>query len=144
MARQLIQYVRLTDDLDGTEGDETQIDTIELGLDGTMYELDLTHIHVKELREFLQPYLDAAHSKARLPKRAMQKPSLPTRPPRQANINRDRDARAEIRSWARQNGFEIGTRGFIKPEAVVAFREANPSAYVPASTIQFTEEMSNA
>jgi hypothetical protein len=140
MARQLIQYVRLIDDLDGTEGDETTIDTVELGMDGIIYELDLTHAHAKALREFLAPYLEAAHSKAKLPKRALPKPSLPTRPPN----SRDKDARAEIRDWARKNGYEVRDRGWIKAEAVLAYREAHPNAYIPATTIQHSEERTSA
>lgn len=45
----------LVDDLDGSEAEET----VEFGLDGSKYEIDLSTAHAKELREALTKYIDA-------------------------------------------------------------------------------------
>jgi Lsr2 len=54
VARQTL--VRLVDDLDGGEADET----IRFGLDGTEYEIDLSKEHGRQLRKDLTVFVDAA------------------------------------------------------------------------------------
>jgi hypothetical protein len=46
--------VVLIDDMDGGEAGET----VEFGLDGTSYEIDLSHRNSQELRDLLKPYID--------------------------------------------------------------------------------------
>ena len=48
--------VLLVDDIDGSDADET----IQFGLDGTHYEIDLNSDHAQELRGQLQRYVKAA------------------------------------------------------------------------------------
>ena len=48
--------VLLVDDIDGSDADET----IQFGLDGTHYEIDLNSDHAQELREQLSRYVKAA------------------------------------------------------------------------------------
>lgn len=50
--------VKLIDDLDGTNADETLV----FALDGKTYELDLSKRNAAALRKVLQPYLEAARS----------------------------------------------------------------------------------
>ncbi|MGH9091496.1 MAG: histone-like nucleoid-structuring protein Lsr2 [Acidimicrobiales bacterium] len=64
MAQSTIVY--LTDDLDGSDADET----INFGLDGKSYEIDLNKKHATTLRRALKPYLDAGRSVGRQPQRA--------------------------------------------------------------------------
>lgn len=144
MARQLIQFVKLTDDLDGTEGDETTIQTVELSFEGTVYSLDLTREHAEDLRDVLAPYIEAAHDRRRLPKANRPKVAdrpiyAPKRVPAATGIERDKDARAQIRKWASENGFSITGRGIIRGEAVTAYQKANPGAYIPPSTLPSIE-----
>ena len=46
--------VVLIDDMSGGEADET----VEFGLDGTGYEIDLGHGSAGQLRDLLKPYID--------------------------------------------------------------------------------------
>jgi nucleoid-associated protein Lsr2 len=54
MAKTVI--VKLTDDLDGGDADET----VRFGLDGTSYEIDLSATNAATLRDALKRYTDAA------------------------------------------------------------------------------------
>ena len=56
MAKTVI--VKLTDDLDGGDADET----VHFSLDGKAYEIDLNAANVAKLRSALQPYIDAGRS----------------------------------------------------------------------------------
>ena len=53
MAKQVITL--LTDDLDGGEADRT----VEFGLDGVNYTIDLSEKNAAKLREVFEPYLHA-------------------------------------------------------------------------------------
>lgn len=48
--------VKLTDDFDGGNADET----VEFSLDGKVYEIDLSKKNANALRKTLQPYVDVA------------------------------------------------------------------------------------
>jgi hypothetical protein len=98
--------VLLVDDIDGSDAAET----IPFGLDGTRYEIDLNSGHVRELREALEPFVNAAR-----------RVSVPAgRPPNR----RSDDARnKEIRNWAREKGLDVNDRGRI-PAPIVAQYEA--------------------
>ena len=52
MAKTVI--VKLTDDMDGGDADET----IQFALDGTSYEIDLSTANASKLRGALQPYME--------------------------------------------------------------------------------------
>ena len=56
MAKTVI--VKLTDDMDGGDADET----IEFALDGRSYEIDLSTTNAAKLREALKPYIDKGRS----------------------------------------------------------------------------------
>lgn len=50
--------VTLTDDLDGGPAEET----ITFGLDGEVYEIDLSEPHAEQLRRIYDPYADAGRA----------------------------------------------------------------------------------
>jgi Lsr2 len=52
MAKTVI--VKLTDDMDGGDADET----IQFALDGQSYEIDLSTAHASELRQAFKPYIE--------------------------------------------------------------------------------------
>lgn len=93
----------LIDDLNG----EPAAETVHFGLDGQHYELDLTKDHAKQLRAELKSYVRGARSVA---------PPKPT--PEAA------PEAAQIRAWARQNGYEISDRGRIHRDVIQAYRQA--------------------
>lgn len=98
--------VILEDDLDGTEADQT----VEFGLDGAAYAIDLSDSNAKLLRGALEGYV----SKAR--KVSGKRSSGRT-------TSSGIDIRA-VRRWAEANGIELSKRGRIPLEVVNQFRAA--------------------
>ena len=103
--------VLLVDDIDGSDADET----IQFGLDGTHYEIDLNSDHAQELRGQLERYAKAA-------RRVIGPASRPARV-RRTNAN---DAKnKEIRDWARERHLDVNERGRIPGNIVAQFEAAN-------------------
>jgi Lsr2 len=109
MAKQIITV--LTDDLDGGDADRT----VEFGLDGVNYTIDLSEKNAGKLRKALDPYLTVAARAGRVP--AGRVGSRPTVAPSRAN----RDQNQAIREWADKNGYEVSERGRIPSSIVEAF-----------------------
>jgi hypothetical protein len=106
MARKTV--VILEDDLDGSEADET----VNFGVDGADYEIDLTTEHANELRQILRRYIDAGRKTSGGRGRQTRRPA--------AGV----DARA-IRLWAVENGLPVNTRGRIQAEIVEKYQAAH-------------------
>ena len=68
MAKQTVTL--LTDDIDGTEADRT----VEFGLDGVNYTIDLSDKNAGKLRKALDPYLTAASRIGRSASTSSRKP----------------------------------------------------------------------
>jgi hypothetical protein len=109
MARQVITV--LTDDLDGGDADRT----VEFGLDGVNYIIDLSEKNAGKLRKALDPYLAVASRAGRTGGNG-RIVSRVAKPPR-AN----RDQNQAIREWAAKNGYEVSERGRIPSTIVEAF-----------------------
>ncbi len=109
MARQIITV--LTDDIDGSTADRT----VEFGLDGVGYTIDLSEENIGKLREALNPYLEVATrvSRAGIRRGAPAPATQATRTNRQQN--------QAIRDWASQNGYEMSDRGRIPSNIVEAY-----------------------
>jgi hypothetical protein len=104
--------VLLVDDIDGSDADET----VQFGLDGTRYEIDLNSGHAGKLREELERYVKAA-------RKVTGSAGRPARVQR-GSVN---DARNKvIRDWAREKGLDVNDRGRI-PGGIVAQYEAETS-----------------
>ena len=106
MARQVITV--LTDDLDGGDADHT----IEFGLDGVNYTIDLSEKNVGKLRKALDPYLSVATRAGRTGGRRSLAPVS------RAN---SRETNQAIREWAAKNGWEVSERGRIPGSVVEAY-----------------------
>ncbi|HEY0637605.1 MAG TPA: Lsr2 family protein [Pseudonocardiaceae bacterium] len=114
MAQQVI--VRMVDDLDGTSSDT--VETVEFGLDGRTYEIDLHEGNSSELRQLLSRYA----TKARRVGGRARRGSAP------ASTSRGGRSRAEteaIREWARANGHEVADRGRIPGRVIDAYSAAH-------------------
>lgn len=98
----------LVDDLDAGSADET----VRFGLDGSQYEIDLSTDNAKNLRAALKPFLDAGR-----------KVGGRTGRPRSAGSARNNEA-AQIREWARNNGYTVSERGRVNSEIIEAYRAA--------------------
>ena len=109
MAKQVITV--LTDDLDGGNADRT----IEFGLDGVNYTIDLSDKNVGKLRKAFDPYLAVATRVGRTGGNAR----IASRAAAPARSNRDQNQ--AIREWAVKNGYEVSERGRIPSAIVEAF-----------------------
>jgi hypothetical protein len=101
----------LVDDIDGTEAEET----VTFGLDGTSYEIDLNAKNAQALRDSLSEYVGFAR-KITTTRRAGARKSAPATGGTSA---------AEIREWARSNGFDVPERGRIPGNVREAFDAAS-------------------
>jgi hypothetical protein len=99
--------VTLSDDIDGGEAAET----VSFGLDGKMYEIDLSAANAKKLRRTLAPYLEAGRKQAKSGK-AYRRTSIAPDP-------------AAVRAWARSHGMDVPPRGRIPKKVYEAFNAAS-------------------
>ena len=117
-----VTKVRLVDDLDGGDADES----VDFTVDNKRYQMDLSEKNAARLREILAPFIAAA----RRPSGA-----TTTRTRRSTTTARPSSAGAEtadIREWASANGFEVSTRGRISASVREAYenRAASTAALV--------------
>jgi Lsr2 len=109
MAKQVITL--LTDDLDGGEADRT----VEFGLDGVNYTIDLSEKNAGKLRKALDPFLNAATRVGRTTVGSVRRAAP-------ASTGRaSRDQNQAIREWANKNGYEVSERGRIPSHIVEAY-----------------------
>lgn len=101
----------LIDDLTGENADET----VEFGIDGKLYEIELTANNASRLRELLAGYVKVAR-RAERSASAVRKSSSP---------KASRSDLAEIRDWARGQGYEVSDRGRIRADIVEAYDKAH-------------------
>jgi hypothetical protein len=98
------------DDIDGGEAEGT----VRFGLDGSEYEIDLSAQHNEELRATLATYVAHARKTGGTARRAT------------ARGGRKSSAidNVAVRSWARDNGYDIKERGRVPADLVAKYREA--------------------
>ena len=101
--------VRLVDDIDGSEA----VETVRFGLDGRVYEIDLSEANAKELRASLAGFIESGR---RLGGRKTVTRTGGARP--------DREQLHAIREWARANGHNVKDRGRIPAAVVEAYHQA--------------------
>lgn len=118
MAKQVI--TSLIDDIDGKPATQT----IEFGIDGVSYTIDLSDKNADKLRSALHPYIDAGTRVGRVtagaPRRGARAGARPGLPARTS-----RDQTAAIREWAARAGHEISNRGRIPARIVEAYEAAH-------------------
>ncbi|MEN8656397.1 Lsr2 family protein [Streptomyces sp. 21So2-11] len=106
----------LIDDLDGGEAHESTT----FGLDGKTYEIDLSEVHIDELRALLAPYMKAG-------RRAGGRAAAGTRGGSTAKSVRaaGEPTPEEYRKWAADHGHKVSTRGRISAPIKQAYAAAN-------------------
>jgi hypothetical protein len=104
--------VVLVDDLDGSDASET----VNFALDGVDYEIDLSDKHADELREAVALYV--GHGRRTGGRRKGGKRSS-------ASASGSSASAAEIRAWARDNGWDVPERGRVSAEVREAYAAAN-------------------
>jgi len=100
---------RLIDDLDGGEAHET----VTFGLDGYVYQIDLSTKNAKKLRGELASYVDRG---TRVAGRSTASLRASVRP--RGSAAADRQQNQAIREWAIRKGMPVAPRGRIKQEIV--------------------------
>lgn len=107
--------VLLVDDIDGGTADET----VTFALDGVSYEIDLTSAHAAELRDALGTWVGHARKVGGRSSsgRGGSSGGGASRP------RRSSDAGA-VRTWAKENGYEVSERGRISAEIRDAYEAA--------------------
>jgi hypothetical protein len=107
--------VTLVDDLDGSEAEET----VEFGLDGVTYQIDLSNNNAGVLRDAVSEYVaHARHEGGR--KRSAARAGGRPQP-----ASADRDQNQAIREWARKRGMKVSDRGRIPAEVLESFHKDN-------------------
>jgi len=107
--------ILLVDDLDGGEATET----VEFGIEGVSYQIDLSNANARKLRDVLAPYVAEARR-------------LGSRSGRAGRSTRSKAARstgagsaAQIREWARANGLAVPDRGRVSADVREAYENAH-------------------
>jgi hypothetical protein len=117
--------VTLVDDLNQSEAAET----VEFGVDGATYEIDLSETNAAKLRDALADYVAHARRRSgrRRPGRGAARPAsssgAATGPTGRATV--DREQNQAIREWARRQGMTVSERGRIPAEVSEAYHKAH-------------------
>ncbi|WP_199444601.1 histone-like nucleoid-structuring protein Lsr2 [Umezawaea beigongshangensis] len=106
--------VTLVDDLDGSTAEET----VEFGLDGVAYQIDLSDDNATKLRDALAEFVAGAR-RAGGRKRGTGRPVGTKARPASA----DREQNQAIREWARKQGHKVSDRGRIPAEVLEAYHQ---------------------
>lgn len=108
--------VTLVDDLDGSEAEET----VEFGLDGVNYQVDLSTVHATKLRDGLAAFVAHARRAGGRRRSAGRSAGRPARP-----ASADREQNQAIREWARRKGMKVSDRGRIPAEILETYHQEN-------------------
>ena len=111
-----IREVRLVDDLDGDQADET----VEFAIDGKSYEIDLSGANAGKLRDAVAEFVAAAR---RVTGRRGRASAAVGAAPRRPAI--DREQNQAIREWARKRDMKVSDRGRIPSEVLEAYHREN-------------------
>jgi hypothetical protein len=104
--------VVLVDDIDGNDAEET----VSFALDGVDYEIDLSDKHAGELRNALSLYI--GHARRTGGRRKSGRRSS-------APVADNGTSAADIRAWARENGWDVPERGRVSADVREAYAAAN-------------------
>ncbi|HEX4357515.1 MAG TPA: Lsr2 family protein [Pseudonocardia sp.] len=111
--------VSLIDDLDGDKADET----VEFGLDGKIYEIDLSTGNADKLRDALASYVAAARRPGGRRRSGGASAAAATATARRPSV--DREQNQAIRDWARKRGMKVSDRGRIPADVLEAYHQEN-------------------
>jgi hypothetical protein len=109
--------VSLVDDLDGSTAEES----VEFGLDGASYTIDLSGGNAGRLRDALDAYIE--HARRSGGRKRVAGKVIAGRAARTASA--DREQNQAIREWARKQGMKVSDRGRIPAEVLEAYHKKN-------------------
>jgi hypothetical protein len=121
MAERIIR--QLIDDLDQAEIADGKGGSIEFGLRGTTYRIDLTDENIAKLETALAPYVESATrvSGPRVSPARSTTPAPKTRATKRTSKRASTKSTAAIRAWAVENGHEVNARGRVPASVVEAY-----------------------
>lgn len=108
---QRVQVI-LVDDVSG--GDATE--TVEFGLDGVTYEIDLSDSNAAQLRDALAPWI--GHARRAGGRRQTRRRGSG------GGSNSGTDL-SKVREWGRANGYKVSDRGRVPQEVQDAYKAAH-------------------
>jgi len=114
--------VVLTDDVDGGEATET----VQFGVEGVSYEIDLNAANAEKLRRSVELYVQNARRLGGRRSSGGSATAAPSGTGAASGAQADADAvdATAVRAWARENGIEVSDRGRLKAEIVQQFKDA--------------------
>lgn len=101
--------VEITDDVDGKPAAET----VTFGLDGRVYEIDLSEKNAKAIRKTFEPWVSSARRVSHRRTAAATSTRVDT------GVDN-----AAVRAWAASNGIELSARGRLPKDVVEQYRAA--------------------
>jgi uncharacterized membrane protein YgcG len=113
--------VVLVDDIDGSDAEET----VGFALDGVDYEIDLSEGHAAELRNALSLYVGHARRTGGRRRGGRRSSGSAGTNGGGAGSGGSGASAAEIRAWARENGWDVPERGRVSAEVREAYARAN-------------------
>ena len=113
--------VTLIDDVDQESAAD---ESVEFGLDGVTYEIDLSEDNAARLREQLEFWIEHAR-KVGGRKRSKTAAGAAPAARKSGSGSAGREQTAAIREWARNNDLPVSARGRISAEIVEAYNKAH-------------------
>ena len=107
---------RLVDDLDGGAAHET----VKFGLDGQLYEIDLSSKNAKKLRSELAVYMEGG---SRVSHRRTSTGARAVGARGGSSTAAGKDQNRAIREWAQRKGFDVAARGRIRQDIVEEYQK---------------------
>jgi hypothetical protein len=123
---QKVQVI-LVDDVDGGEAAET----VSFALDGVSYEIDVSEENAEALREALAPWVGHARrvggrsGGGRARSTSSGGGSSRSRGSSSGGGGGGRHDLSDVRSWARENGYQVSDRGRVSSEVITAYEKAH-------------------
>lgn len=112
--------VQLVDDLDDSPIAAGDGRTVEFSFDGSSYEIDLSDDNVDKFREAISDYIAAARKTNGRRSASGAAPKTGGAPKRGNS-----EELAKIREWAKENGYEVSSRGRISTQVQEAYAAAH-------------------
>ncbi len=106
--------VVLVDDIDGSDA----LETVSFALDGVDYEIDLSDEHAGELRNAVSLYIGHARRTGGRRKSGRRAASS-------GSVEAAGTSAADIRAWARENGWTVPERGRVSADVREAYTAAH-------------------